>query len=91
MPPQRPWPSTTTFSTSSAATANSMAAEVPCWAASGWKVGTRLATLRSTNSSPGPASKMVSGAARLSQQAITSATGDWPSRARRLYLPSASA
>ncbi len=29
-----------------ALTANSMAAEVPCWPPSGWKVGTRLATLR---------------------------------------------
>jgi len=37
--------------------------------------------LRTTNSSPGPASKMTSGAERESQQAMTMVSGACPSRA----------
>jgi hypothetical protein len=43
--------------------------------------GTRLATLRTTNSSPGPVSKIICGSTRESEQAITRALGFWPSAA----------
>ena len=38
-----------------------------------------MATLRTTKISPGSASKIVAGSARLSLQAMTMARGDWPS------------
>ena len=34
--------------------------------------------LRTTNNSPGPASKITSGETRESQQPITITAGDWP-------------
>ena len=37
-----------------------------------------LATLRTTNNSPGLASKITSGETRESQQPITMICGDWP-------------
>jgi hypothetical protein len=36
--------------------------------------------LRATNSSPGAASKIICGSARLSEQAISIVRGDWPLR-----------
>ena len=78
MPPQRPWPSTTICSTLSACTAYSSAAEVPWSWSSGEKGGTRLATLRTTNISPGRASKITSGETRESQQPISMIFGVWP-------------
>ncbi|CFW45523.1 Uncharacterised protein [Bordetella pertussis] len=68
-------------------TANSMAALVP-WkddSASGSQGGTRLATLRTTKISPGPASKMTSGETRESQQPISRISGFWPFSANASY------
>jgi hypothetical protein len=48
-----------------------------------WPIGgTRLAIFRSTNSSPGPASKMTSGETRESQQPMSMILGDCPAAAR---------
>ena len=78
MPPHWAWPSTTMCLMRSTWTAYSSAAETPWAPPSGWYTGTRLATLRTTNSSPGPASKITSGETRELQQPITITAGDWP-------------
>ena len=78
MPPQLPWPITTICFTFSACTAYSSAAEVPCHSPSGAKGGTRLATFRTTNISPGRALKITSGETRLSQQPTIITSGCWP-------------
>ena len=78
MPPHCAWPSTTMCLTRKTCTAYSSAADTPCAPPSGWNTGTRLATLRTTNNSPGPASKITSGETRESQQPITMTAGDWP-------------
>ena len=62
---------TTISSTSSWVTANSSAADTPWWPGVVSYGGTRVATLRTTNISPGRASKMIAGSTRLSEQAIT--------------------
>lgn len=75
---------TTMCLTSRPLTANSIAALVP-WkedSASGSQGGTRLATLRTTNSSPGPTSKIASGDTRESQQLMIRISGCWPFSAR---------
>ncbi len=61
MPPHWPWPMTTIERTSRARTAYSSAALAAWLRASGAYTGTSAATLRTTKSSPGPASKIVSG------------------------------
>ena len=83
MPPQRLWPSTTICRTFRPCTANSSAAEVEWQAWSGSQGGTRLATLRTVKISPGAALKIVSGAARESQQAMTMTSGACPCSASR--------
>jgi hypothetical protein len=44
--------------------------------------GTRFAMLRTTNNSPGWASKITSGETRESQQPMIMVSGDWPRLAR---------
>ena len=58
-------------------------AEAPWLRVSGAYTGTSAATLRTTNSSPGRASKTVSGPDRESEHATTIVGGRWPSSARR--------
>jgi hypothetical protein len=48
------------------------------WVSNG---GTRFATLRTTNNSPGIAENSVSGSTRLSQHDTTITSGAWPSEA----------
>src|SRR5690242_19115737 len=43
--------------------------------------------LRTTNNSPGPASKITSGETRESQQPITITSGDWPRTDNSRYRP----
>ncbi len=64
--------------TFNAPTPNSKAAETPCAWPSGAKGGTMLATLRTTNNSPGRASKITSGDTRESEQPITMISGRCP-------------
>ena len=76
-PPQPWWPMTTRWSTLSAITAYSIAAEVPCERPSGSWGGTRFAMLRWMKKSPGSLPKISEISTRLSQQVMIIALGFW--------------
>ena len=78
MPPQLEWPMTMMWRTRRLSAANSSAADTPWNLPVVSKGGTRFATLRTTNNSPGMAEKMVSGSTRLSQHETTMTSGVWP-------------
>jgi hypothetical protein len=81
MAPHSECPQTTTSRIGRALSANSIAAgtECPARAPADANGGTRFPTLRTTNRSPGSADANTFGATRLSEHAISSASGRWPS------------
>ena len=77
MAPQCVWPQTITFPTSSSSIAYSIAAETPPSTPRS-TAGTMLPTLRTMNSSPGPAEVIRVGTTRESEHVMNKVSGRCP-------------